>query len=1212
MKSKAIFLSISIIYVLGILPAFVITQASISPPPLYVMQAVSAQIQQLWSKSPTGTYAFHEAPSVNNSFWIDDNAKFLESIAPWWQSYSSYVNSTLQFIQQGDVNGLFIKRLEYPLNPLQSITIGNLSGYTNGFYDILGNPLQNSMRIATYYNPTLAVTYLFGNVVRYPNGILVNIEQGLENPITDGGFGETGGQNPPWESLNTATLVNDSIVSIVNNAKTYLNLTGPDFYGFPSEQLQYNFPIVNVLPHYLTFQNVNGILGQYNYQGKFVPFNVTLVLQSSSINRIYLEFIWKNSTSGTYVLTDMPVYFKANGQWQQVIVTVPASVLPKYYNLGTLSTIPLLVAIGLDLPGSSPSQTGPTGVYVGNVATNYPTTFGPQFNVTNKGSYVIFNESWKSDSLGATFWIAYVLGQGNAIEVLASAPVNQSWIYVGFNCLATIGTGYTILQTPNGILKNYQNSDNISWTYLGPNFGKWMLLSTNYAPNWIGDYQLLFVFPMAGTSNPYMDTLNNTVYMGDPTEVRNTLYFRNYTTLPRYFEWVQIAYENHGNSSGVFGFFLIPSVDYLVNPSVIVNDMFPSSLTAYSPSSIPNYWWEAVWGENYYEGEIIYALALLGKYGNSQALQMAQQAWLSYYNQLKAYNGATYTSSLARFIMATILLYNITGNSQYSSAYTQLANWLLQYQNQSKYATIYIPMWYHKDVYVPSVNGFKTYGYIINRTAQMDVGTVISGTSIAINFFEDIPLNTSYGIYLLTNGTGKLPFTYQNTLNVSGTFVTYIWMNGGGIATTVNITVTVQIAYDGNVLQTIGSATYTNVPIQPGGTSGSPPFYPVKIVVPVLTTITAPPNSTLIVGWNIKAPQTVYVLIDSTNGPSNVTIPLSWPNPFYGLFTLPEIYNPNPGVHNYPQPYFLDVSAMAGQALMALYTVTKNSTYLEDAELVEHTIHYGSVPTPTYGILGVPNPPVEPRLWVYADYSAVDADYYTYKSELVSEFADSIGNNTLASLAISRVWQRTSYTYPTSYIYYVDRYGSRLEMNSETQPWGDVATQLYVNTWSPQNLDLFWASLPNNSYIINQTWNGTALYIHVFMYNQSQVQLLFATTITNFNIIVNGNYTNYKVNHQILQIIVNLRQGTNTLIIVPNSVNQTKLILLSLIVYFIVVAFAYVFSKSKLITALVSLVAVAVIYALALWPVYIIFLVGAVSLFMLFYALRRRGKEDRG
>ncbi len=82
-------------------------------------------------------------------------------------------------------------------------------------------------------------------------------------------------------------------------------------------------------------------------------------------------------------------------------------------------------------------------------------------------------------------------------------------------------------------------------------------------------------------------------------------------------------------------------------------------------------------------------------------------------------------------------------------------------------------------------------------------------------------------------------------------------------------------------------------------------------------------------------------------------------------------------------------------------------------------------------------------------------------AELVSEFADAIGNETLASLAISRVWQRTEYIYPTTYIYYVGRYGSGLQMNSETQPWGDVATEDYVTTWDPTNLQLYWASLPH-------------------------------------------------------------------------------------------------------------------------------------------------------
>ncbi len=49
------------------------------------------------------------------------------------------------------------------------------------------------------------------------------------------------------------------------------------------------------------------------------------------------------------------------------------------------------------------------------------------------------------------------------------------------------------------------------------------------------------MFPMAGTNNPYIDSLGYAVYMGDPTEVRNTLYFGNYITLPEYFQWVEVA-----------------------------------------------------------------------------------------------------------------------------------------------------------------------------------------------------------------------------------------------------------------------------------------------------------------------------------------------------------------------------------------------------------------------------------------------------------------------------------------------------------------------------------------------------------------------------------------------------------------------------------------------------------------------------------------------
>ncbi len=41
-------------------------------------------------------------------------------------------------------------------------------------------------------------------------------------------------------------------------------------------------------------------------------------------------------------------------------------------------------------------------------------------------------------------------------------------------------------------------------------------------------------------------------------------------------------------------------------------------------------------------------------------------------------------------------------------------------------------MWYHKDNAVATVNGYTTYGYIINETSGMDVGTVVSDSCIRV------------------------------------------------------------------------------------------------------------------------------------------------------------------------------------------------------------------------------------------------------------------------------------------------------------------------------------------------------------------------------------------------------------------------------------------------------------------------------------------------
>jgi hypothetical protein len=211
-------------------------------------------------------------------------------------------------------------------------------------------------------------------------------------------------------------------------------------------------------------------------------------------------------------------------------------------------------------------------------------------------------------------------------------------------------------------------------------------------------------------------------------------------------------------------------------------------------------------------------------------------------------------------------------------------------------------------------------------------------------------------------------------------------------------------------------------------------------------------------------------------------------------------------------------------------------------------------------------------------------------------------------------------------------------MNSETQPWGDIATQDYVYAWEPSNLQLYWASLPQEDWIMNQTWNGTALKIYLYSYYGNQFQLWLLTSTVNFNIIINGNYTNYGANHQVLEVTGNAKIGTNVIIIVPNPTNQISINtgvnstttttsspinsilsvgiqltpqeeeLFGFVVYFTIVGLTYLFSKNKTITVLGSLVAVVIIWALALWPIYMLFLVGAVSLFMIFYSVR--GEEN--
>jgi len=158
----------------------------------------------------------------------------------------------------------------------------------------------------------------------------------------------------------------------------------------------------------------------------------------------------------------------------------------------------------------------------------------------------------------------------------------------------------------------------------------------------------------------------------------------------------------------------------------------------------------------------------------------------------------------------------------------------------------------------------------------------------------------------------------------------------------------------------------------------------------------------------------VYVLYDSSNGPSNVYLPiLSETASIQGSYLIRT-----------EQPYFLDTTAMAGWALMVAYHATGTQAYLTAAEDALSTIHWGMTPFPGFSVLplGYVSIPDAYRLWVYANQTYIDTDFSTYKAMLVAYFAEQYAggsplNATLAETAMSRVWGRTSWTYTQASVY---------------------------------------------------------------------------------------------------------------------------------------------------------------------------------------------------
>ncbi len=275
------------------------------------------------------------------------------------------------------------------------------------------------------------------------------------------------------------------------------------------------------------------------------------------------------------------------------------------------------------------------------------------------------------------------------------------------------------------------------------------------------------------------------------------------------------------------------------------------------------------------------------------------------------------------------------------------------------------------------MNGYKTYGLIVNTTSTMGVGYVISGNPIAVNWYETQPLSS---------------FTYGNPVNVTGTLNATLYLNSAAAGTLVNVTVGVQLAYDGNVLQTIGQTTLSDVKL-PGG-SGSPPFYAVTVHVPVKTTYSSVPSgATLILITDFKADNTVYFLSDSTNGPSSIQVP------FYiwakageiDSFELPA----SPG-ELFRASAYAEVGPSSPDARLNVRWYFANGSTVEDQSAYEQQINTGSGPLSVSGV--VPSGVVGMAVRLIDDGSGVD--YFTDVSLSVQAAVPPVSLPTYASVNV--------------------------------------------------------------------------------------------------------------------------------------------------------------------------------------------------------------------
>jgi hypothetical protein len=965
-----------------------------------------------------GLTALSEAPSVQYNFWPDDAGKAIDAYAYAYPSFYSNASTLLQFIQHQDVNGYLLKRCVQIVPQIVNPSLTNMQ-VRNNLYIFQGNPtlgLRNSSELFRVYlneNPTIANAYIESQVATI-NGANLALDTGVTQVIQNGGF-----DNPSLPLSGWST-----------NAGVTISST---YYRSPPNSADLG---------------ANAVLNQ--------TISALFLTPASNVQNLTWWATAGGSSSQSYTVT---LYFAAGcstGSQSFSETALGSSSAPGTFLESAVqgSSISYQSCDVSKISFSTPSSNAEP-VYIDDVSFN-ERLVTPSFSVRSDSFgnvYMMETDVFNGVNVSLTYELEPNLPYLNVTSQVHNGGINPVNVTIlnAFDGLDTIGAGYAYLYFPGvGFERPSQTDNSLTKNYL-PASGwnnNWFAVDMHTNPDWIGADAIFVILNsqnLPSGSGPF--TLG---------AVTNTLFENNtFTTPGTYLHWLQMQFNGPPN--------IAPGSTYSYSMKyVFVTSHDWTNMQVYNNffggSNITN-WNNENFGLNYYTGEVANDLAIYSSVSggtSSPFFPVAVQEWNYYYRMIQAETNGTYTASLARFINASNVLYKITGNSTYLAGLTYASNWLLTMQYTSCCYTQNTEYWFHYDPNIPKINGVQTFGEIFNSSSTMEVGQVISGSSISLGFFQSPP--------------------FAQAQNLSGTFRTVFYMNAGSAGTQATYKTTLDYVSSGGVTTTIASSASQPITL-PGG-SGSPPFSPFESDI-TLTNYALPAGAALEVQLSVSTSSgTIYVLIDSTNGPSYVIAPLNYPAVWKGTFDI------NPPQHiaalasPQQQPYFLDLTAISGKALETAYQVTGNPSYQSAYQLALSAIHYGDTPVSGFKILGLgySGIPPAPRLYSYANSTYIDTDYSTYKAMLVSEFAQGL-NNTLMNIAMSRVWQRTIVNSSFVQVNTGESSSPHIEMNSETQPWGLAAWlqyDLYLqNTLSNRNF-LIWASLSASDVITSVSATGSA------------------------------------------------------------------------------------------------------------------------------------------